>query len=775
MPAGVVNNKMVINTYLKMSVYLLMFCIYALFAGAESPFDYNHDGIIRCAVISGISTGDGLDTALLCSDLEGMIKEDNPGQPVRVSLEMIGNSKTILGWWYHPDSRPARLKLKDAAYDFIFLAERQSMAVRYPELFFEGVYTTVNHFSRRRTKIMLLMTESPPAESYRDKSILNLADITYRVADGCGIGVVPAAFAWHDVMRHNILTGNSLLKKRACSFLAAASIWCQITDEKVPKRSLSTDWVVKKTASKMAKSASDAVAESIKKKHYRGPFEGVVHCDTRMQQLYLSYHSGIVDNDGLRPRLNNIFNDAGQDVFQRSTADWYDSGFDRHSAAFDLVYGSLDEMNLFLDDRKYTSTEYISENIPSVCRVVYNRNPVHASNKDLTLRSLENLLIEGYDFARNNNCTFIPYQIAWARSFAANPEKSDNERTMLANMIYTALSGSFQMPSRKDDFDYAKTGWLCMRQLSALNSRQNCVLVRRDKKLVDASTSAALNIRLLESPSAPVYVLCAPDKPSMLALSRKKLEFTSANYSIEQLVNCVSRGKGTNVFCNVLVRAESNDPDIDGSFTKRSFLLNKSEKTKSGFVFEKTELALEDQSYLMLKPEIAPVDIVLMKIFQNNIETASIIFSPSYHRSHPVCLFPDAADLKKGECRVLLKAESSDSRFNKYQREFVIKIDATGLKIPAIKIISPRKEEQVAGPSFFLAEATVADVEQPLELSLFCGNKRLGLIKGSRLQSPVEMGPPQSRLKAGEYPVWAAARLKNGLVVASDVHSLTVK
>jgi len=766
---------MVANIHLKMSAYLLIFCIYTLFAGAESPFDYNQDGVIRCAVISGITSGNGLDPSLLCSDLEGMIKEDNPGQPVRVSLEMIGDNKTILGWWYHPDSRPARLKLKDADYDFIFLAERQSMAVSYPELFFEGVYTTINHFSRRRTKIMLLMTESPPAESYRDKSILNLADITYRVADGCGIGVVPAAFAWHDVMRHNILTGKSLLKNRACSFLAAVSIWCQITGEKIPKGSLSTAWVVKKTAAKMAESARDAVAESIKKKHYRGPFEGVVRCDTRMQQLYLSYHSGIVDNDGLRTGLNNIFNDAGQDVFQRSTADWYDSGFDRHSAAFDLVYGSLAEMKLFLDDRKYTSTEYISKNIPGACRVVYNRNPVHANNEVLTLRSLEKLLMEGYDFARKNNCTFVPYQIAWARSFAANPEKPDNGRTMLANMIYTALSGSFQMPSRKDDFNYAKIGWLCMRQLSALNSRQNCVLVCREKRLVDASSSAALNIRLLESPSAPVYVLCASDKPSMLALSQKRLEFTSADYSVEQLVNCVSEGKGTNVFCNVLVRAESKDTDIDGSFTRRSFLLNKSEKARSGFAFEKTELALEDQSYLMLKPETAPVDIVLLKIFQNDIETALIIFSPNYYKSHPVCLFPNAADIKKGECRVFLKAESSDSRFSKYQHEFVIKIDATGLEIPAIKIVSPKKGEQVAGPSFFLAEAAVTGAEQPLELSLFCGNKRLGLIKGSRLQSPVEMGPPQSRLKAGEYPVWAAVRLKNGLVVASDVRRLTVK
>jgi len=483
-------------------------------------------------------------------------------------------------------------------------------------------------------------------------------------------------------------------------------------------------------------------------------------------------------------------------VVQRSTADWYDTGFDRHSAAFDLVCGTVREMELFLDENKYTSTEFIAKSMPEPLRVVYNRNPANDKDGSLTLKILENILMDGYDFARKNNCVFIPFQIAWARALTANPEyvkaaegKASNDwiSYMLVNMIYTSLTGSFQLPSQREkphvyNQDHprgyhhacARIGWQCMRQLSELNTKENTVVVESESWLVDKKNPGFIRLRLLEPPQSSVRVLCEPDIPEMMTLSRNVLEFTAENYNIEQTIRCDAAGAGTDVFCNILVRAESKDPQIDAVFTKRLFLVNYAENKKLGFVLAPSELSLKDQSYIMLKPESRPVDIVKLHVFQNGVETASVDFSPGFYGEYPICLFPTREALQKGECRVTLKAASDDRRFNKFQKEFVFKFNIGSISIPDIKVVAPRSESVIKGPDFVTAEAVAEGVNEPCELSLFCEKKRLGMIQGTRLQRPVEMGPPQSRLTSGTYLLWAAVRLKSGLVVASEVTRLTV-
>ena len=291
---------------------------------------------------------------------------------------------------------------------------------------------------------------------------------------------------------------------------------------------------------------------------------------------------------------------------------------------------------------------------------------------------------------------------------------------------------------------------------------------------MDQANPGFLQLRLLEPPSEIVRVLCEPNTPETIFMSRNILEFTHENYNIEQSIRCISAGTKANVFCSVFMRAESKDINIDGSFAQRDFLLNYNEKEKKGFSFSKSEISLKDQSYLMLKPETRPIDIVQLRIFQNGVETSSVYFSPDFYTEYPVCLFPTNADLQKGECRVILKALSKDRRFNNFQREFVFKINPGGGKTPNIKVVAPKRSESIKGPTFVTAEAVVENAQEPCELSLFCGKKRLKMIKGLRLQSTVEMGPPHSRLKTGEYSIWAAVRLKRGLVVASDVHHLSV-
>jgi hypothetical protein len=74
----------------------------------------------------------------------------------------------------------------------------------------------------------------------------------------------------------------------------------------------------------------------------------------------------------------------------------------------------------------------------------------------------------------------------------------------------------------------------------------------------------------------------------------------------------------------------------------------------------------------------------------------------------------------------------------------------------------------IDGPAFVTARAE-ADVNNfSGVLGVFLGHKRLGRVSTPACSVPVEQGPPQSRLGKGDYSLWSAVELANGLVVASE-------
>ncbi|MFO7937405.1 MAG: hypothetical protein R6V06_07350 [Kiritimatiellia bacterium] len=767
------------------------------FFKSRVSFDYNEDGVIRCAILGTGAKNQQVDNKQTCIDLEKIIRDSEPGMPVRVKFEEINETKTIMGWWYHPESRQQRTAFTSSSYDYVFLAENKSVVTKYPELFFEGVRISQSRFSPDRTRVMLLMMDSSPVSSVRDNSIAQLTEFTYRVADGCGLKVVPAALAWQDVMKHHILPGRSLLRRRANSFLAASAIWCRITGDRVPNKSLTTGWIVKKTASRMARSARDSVENALTQRHYSRPFRGVIRCENRIRTRYMVYHAGTVANSALRSALNSVINASGQSVVQYSTADWYEEGFDRNAAPVDLVCGSIQEMEPVLDRGRYTSTEFVPENLPDPVRVVYNRNPSNDDDGTLVLENLEDILMEGYNFARRNECIFIPYQVAWARLWSIDPDyikpadgKTFNDwlNYMLANMLYAALSGRYQMPPEKGKPQHCnnehprgfhrtavRIGWHTLQQLSGLRMHRNTLVTSSRGWHVDRSEPAFIRLCLLEPPEEPVRVLCAPSDPDMLKLSHAEFTFDHKNYNIEQSLRCSVAGTGKNKFCTVLINTVSDDDASDGISARHVFLLNRSETESSGFSFNTNRLSASAQSFVMLKPDTRPVDFVNVSIFQNGVETASVCFSPDYYAEHPVCLFPAAEAAENGRCEVRLKALSRDKRFNGFEKRYGFDLDYSGFSIPDVKVIAPDGKTPVSGPAYVTAEAVAVGAEQPFGISLFCGKKRLGLKKGSSIKTEIEMGTPLSRLTAGEYPLWAALRLENGIVVSSPVTLLTVE
>ncbi|MBP7637657.1 MAG: hypothetical protein KBA18_07255, partial [Kiritimatiellae bacterium] len=61
------------------------------------------------------------------------------------------------------------------------------------------------------------------------------------------------------------------------------------------------------------------------------------------------------------------------------------------------------------------------------------------------------------------------------------------------------------------------------------------------------------------------------------------------------------------------------------------------------------------------------------------------------------------------------------------------------------------------------------------DLALFLDHKRLGFSVTPVCSATVEKGPPQSRLSAGSYTLWATATTTNGLVVGSAPVTFAVR
>lgn len=761
-----------------------------------AELDVNGDGTIRLAMLSRPMHNGGVDCALICADLEEMVKASHPGVPVRVTFEPIAQSRTLLGWWYHPENGDARAKLLSGRYDYLLLNESDDMVAGYPELFFEGVRAISEGAAAKgiRTACVLMVK---PASTFRDKRASVLSETVYRVGDGCELPVIPAAFAWIEALLHNRITGDSPIKAHANAFLTAAAICCDLTDEKLPKAALETDWTTKKTAEALAISAFEAVRKARVARHYAGLFSGVVRVEPRFSKRLKVYVPNTSEDDPVRQNLKFIMDTAFQDWFWKSPADWYLSGFDRTSTAFDLVYADMRQMDQYLEkDADSAVTPALTSGAPPSV-AVFCRNPEGGSKGNDTLRNLEPVLIEGYDYAKSRGLIFIPYQIAWARAWQSNPalvEESVMGRAndwlsyMLANMVYTLVTGRYQPVPEKEkphivNADHPRTyhdecariGYDTMMQLAKLKVAQNTLLLRTETYQIGAENPGFVAVRLLDRPSANVRVLCATDVPSAVSLSRDAVQFTPDTFDIEQTLRILPATNSPTLFGSFMASAQSEDKLIDGASDTRPFLLNYDERQDVSFSFTSDRVSPETGFRVLCAPVQRPSDIVCASIVQHGLVTEEVYFSHARDASQTIHLFPTAEDYRNGTMQVSLRTTSADRRFNGRRYDFVFRVSSTGAPIPDVHVTSPAEGSVLDGPTFVTARAEMSPAAGASEVAVYLGQKRLGRASGAACSAAVEHGPPQSRLGSGTYSLWAVACTSNGVVVASDPVTFRVR
>ncbi len=770
-------------------------------AAAASParaadLDVNGDGVIRMVLLSPPKHAGGIDASAICADLEGMIKAARPGVPVRVAFEPVAKNRTLMGWWYNPDTQPARDQLFSGQADYLLLAETEEIVRGYPEFFFEGVRALSREAGGKGIRAALVLM-SKPANTFRDTRVMAVAETVYRVGDGCGVDVIPAAFGWHEALMHNRVTGDSPVKARAGAYLAAAAIFCQLAEARVPKAALEADWTTKKTTEVLAVSARDAVANEKVKKHYAGPFLGVVRIEPRIKKRLKIYVPNTVEDDPLGQNLQFILDAAFQDWFWKTPADWYREGFDRQAAAFDLVYADMQQMEQYLDPTLYTAAASAPTNQPQPCVAVYCRNPESDAEGLNTLRNLETILIEGYDYAKSKGLVFVPYQIAWARVRQASapmvretvPGRANDWLTyMLANMLYALMTDRYQPVPEKTkphsaNPDHprgyhercARIGYETLMQLATLTEPQNTVLLRSETYRIDAGTPGFVGIRLLDRPAREVRVFCATDVAGVAALSREALVFTPENYDIEQTVRIQPATNSPTLFFHFMASAQSEDKTVDGSNDLRPFLLNFDENDKAGLAFARDSVSPETGFRVALRAVKRPSDIVCASIVQHGRVTEEVYLSPDHFEGSLVRLYPTAADFRNGVLPVSVRTTSADRRFNGRQFEFAFRVASNGTPVPRVRVTAPADGSVIEGPAFVTARAETDVTNRVAGLGVYLGRKRLGRVSAPVCSVAVEQGPPQSRLGHGTYTLWSAVELPNGLVVASEPVTFRVR
>ncbi len=779
------------------AAHLWLTAALAVLAGARAAsLDLNGDGTARIALLSVPQHPGGLDAATLCADLDQAVKASRPGRPSRVTLEPLTRTRSLLGWWYHPDEAAARDQVLRGRYDLLLLAESEEVVGRYPELFFEGVRAISERAAAAGIRCALVLL-AKPAESFRDRRAESLAATAYRVGDGCGVGVVPAAFGWTEALSRNRITGNSPVRLRAYTYLAAAAIYCDLADERLPKAALETDWTTKRLAEPLALSAREAVQRARVTQHYAGPFQGVVRIEPRLKPRLKIYAPSAVEDDPLRLNLQAVLDAAFQEWFWRTPGDWYRDGFDRNACPFDLVLGERGQMETFLDRERYTSRDEATTN-QSACLAVYVRNPGGNPDGADVLRHLEGVLMEGYDFARQSGQVFIPYQVAWARAWQQNPElvresapgrMNDWLAFMLAHMAYTLITDRYQPPTEraKPSLSHAehprgyheacaRIGFDTMRQLARLSTARNALLLRTETYRLDGAAPGFVALRLLDRPSSPVSVLCATDVPGAATLSRDTLVFAPETFDIEQAVRLLPATNAPAFQFHFMAAARTEDAALDGASDLRPFLLNAEQGAEAGFAFERDSLSPALGYQVGLAPSVRPTDLVCVRLVRNGLVAEEVYFSQDSVAPRRVRLVPTAAEYAAGQLAVALRVESPDRRFNGRQFDFTFRVSDGGAPLPTVDVRAPARDALLDGPAFVTARAAASSASGGVaEVALFLGHKRLGRAAGQVCEAPVEQGPPQSRLGPGAYTLWATAAASNGVRVASEPLTFQVR
>ncbi|MGJ8672613.1 Ig-like domain-containing protein [Rubritalea sp.] len=153
--------------------------------------------------------------------LSGLYAATSGYEGAEVDLYINDDAESVLNLYYNPNYKDTFIAKITEGYKYVVIACDSEFGVKYPELYFEECY--------KMSQAILAAGSIPIIAMHDDPSDTSLLEIVYRVANGCGLEVVPYAQAIDDIsdsLDSSENTGEGMAQR---AYIAAASIYSKLT------------------------------------------------------------------------------------------------------------------------------------------------------------------------------------------------------------------------------------------------------------------------------------------------------------------------------------------------------------------------------------------------------------------------------------------------------------------------------------------------------------------------------------------------------------------
>jgi hypothetical protein len=360
------------------------------------------------------------DAALLAADLAGILAADSSFKSSYVESAYIetGQGTSLMNFFYSPDGRDARLAPLSDAWTYVVILDQAAFALSYSEFHFEGVRTIACRVRTAGATPIVLSTWSNASGENATRSAT-----AYRVGNGTGSPVVPAANAW-ELARADA----GALPAEAAVYVAAASLYSAITgrgaaDASSPFVPAKLDATV---AARLASAARDAVAADAKASHYTSPFGSVVSMQaSTLSSPYTFMDSGtsseaiweqrmieILSKMTITPNATTLGNANATKTFDANELTAATPYFQKAQYAI-----------LFARDYSVDAATIRGAGAQSDLQVqVWDRHADSDPNDGIAaVAMMESMLTAKYDEAKSLELAHIPYHLMFAKLKTARP------------------------------------------------------------------------------------------------------------------------------------------------------------------------------------------------------------------------------------------------------------------------------------------------------------------------------------------------------------------
>ncbi|MGB0258766.1 MAG: Ig-like domain-containing protein, partial [Coraliomargarita sp.] len=207
--------------FLEKRIFRVVALLCALVIGASAQANEIEDDILLFAP-AATSTYIPYDLSQVAVYLGDLLGETAGYETADVVFE-ASTGRSLLESYVHPDIKPVTLASVTAGYRQVILLDNFTFNRDFPEMAFEGTYQMSKAILRSGSTPHLLMGASPSASERAA-----IQENAYRVANGCGIHLIPAGAGAMEAL--DTLSIPSLDDDRT-SYLVACMIYSQITGQ----------------------------------------------------------------------------------------------------------------------------------------------------------------------------------------------------------------------------------------------------------------------------------------------------------------------------------------------------------------------------------------------------------------------------------------------------------------------------------------------------------------------------------------------------------------